>query len=98
MSMPCRPSSLSSARPCGGSSMTRLYRRSVSCSSAPRRLRLPPRRPAPCFVERQDVAHFVHRGRTLPIACDLQILRAVQLFGLLDDEELAVLAEQVELQ
>jgi hypothetical protein len=32
------------------------------------------------------------------MACDLQILRQVPLFGLLDDEELAVLAEQVELR
>ena len=32
------------------------------------------------------------------MACDLEILRHVPLFALLDDEELAVLAEQVELQ
>ena len=32
------------------------------------------------------------------MACDLEILRAVPLFGLLDDEELAVLASQVELK
>jgi CRP/FNR family cyclic AMP-dependent transcriptional regulator len=32
------------------------------------------------------------------MACDPEILRHVPLFGLLDDEELAVLAEQVELQ
>jgi uncharacterized membrane protein len=31
------------------------------------------------------------------MACDVQILREVPLFALLDDEELAVLAEQVEL-
>jgi CRP/FNR family cyclic AMP-dependent transcriptional regulator len=32
------------------------------------------------------------------MACDLEILRAVPLFGLLDDDELAVLASQVELK
>jgi uncharacterized membrane protein len=32
------------------------------------------------------------------MACDIQILRQVPLFALLDDEELAVLAEQVELE
>ena len=32
------------------------------------------------------------------MACDLEILRHVPLFALLDDEELAVLAEQVELE
>ncbi len=32
------------------------------------------------------------------MACDLQILREVPLFALLDDDELAVLAEQVELE
>jgi CRP/FNR family transcriptional regulator, cyclic AMP receptor protein len=32
------------------------------------------------------------------MACDLQILRQVPLFALFDDEELAVLAEQVELE
>jgi signal-transduction protein with cAMP-binding, CBS, and nucleotidyltransferase domain len=31
------------------------------------------------------------------MACDVQIIKAVPLFALLDDEELAVLAEQVEL-
>jgi uncharacterized membrane protein len=32
------------------------------------------------------------------MACDLQVLRQVPLFALLDDDELAVLAEQVELE
>ena len=31
------------------------------------------------------------------MACDVQIIKEVPLFALLDDEELAVLAEQVEL-
>jgi uncharacterized membrane protein len=34
----------------------------------------------------------------MAMACDVEILRRVPLFELLDDEELAVLAEQVELQ